>query len=650
MQSAEAVLDVIHQRGERGLPLERLYRQLFNSQLYLVAFGRIYANAGAMTPGVTAETVDGMSLEKIGTIIDALRTERYRWSPVKRVYIEKKGSAKKRPLGLPTWSDKLVAEVVRLLLESYYDVQFSDRSHGFRPHRGCHTALSEVVDLWKGTHWFIEGDISDCFGSLDHNVMLTTLSEKVHDGRFIRLISHMLKAGYLEDWRWHTTLSGAPQGGVASPILSNIYLDRLDQFIEQSLLPDYNKGRRRAPNPAYKAVEYAIARTTRRGDRDAVRELRLQRRTLPSQAPNDPCYRRLRYVRYADDWLLGFAGPKREAEEIKSKIGTYLREELHLELSDSKTVITHAASQAAHFLGYDIRAQHSDTKITRNRRVVNGAIGLFVPPQVIRQKCALYMSKGQPAQRGSLLHDEDFTIVAKYQAEYRGLVQYYLLAQDVFRLGKLHLVMETSLLKTLAGKHRSTVSKVARKYKSTIETPEGPRTCLTVTVPRDRGRKPLVARFGGIPLRRQRTAVLTDQRPVMASTKRNELIHRLLAERCEICEARTNLEVHHIRKLADLNRPGRRDKPAWVHLMAKRRRRLWSSVAPAMRKSTLEEPPRHHGNNHWRAGCRETGTSRSGRGHRKRTSPRGTSSAAPLHSTGGSWKRSTRPRTGEEHP
>ncbi|MBV9023386.1 MAG: maturase [Streptomycetaceae bacterium] len=573
MQSAEAVLDVIRKRGERGLPIERLYRQLFNPQLYLVAYGRIYANTGAMTPGITRETADGMSLEKIGSIIDALRAERYRWSPARRVYIEKKGSTKKRPLGLPPWSDKLVAEVVRLLLDAYYDVQFSDRSHGFRPQRGCHTALSEVVDVWKGTKWFIEGDISDCFGSFDHKLMVEILSEKIHDGRFLRLISHMLKAGYLEDWRFNDTLSGCPQGGIASPVLSNIYLDRLDQFIEQSLLPEYNRGLHRRSDRRYRAVEYAIAKARRHGDREAVRALRPRLRSLPSQDPNDPDYRRLRYVRYADDWLLGFAGPKHEAEEIKSRIGAFLRDELKLELSESKTVITHATSQAAHFLGYEIRAQHSDTKITRNRRAVNGAIGLFVPRQVIRQKCALYMSKGQPAQRGMLLHDEDFTIVAKYQAEYRGLVQYYLLAQDVFRLGRLQWVMETSLLKTLAGKHRSTVTKMARKYKSTIETPEGPRHCIQVTVPRDRGRKPLVARFGGIPLKRQRTAVLTDKRPVMASAKRNELIHRLLAECCEICEARTDLEVHHVRKLADLNRPGRRDKPAWMHLMAKRRRK-----------------------------------------------------------------------------
>src|SRR6266540_2985700 len=287
MQSAATVLDVLRKRGEKGLPLERLYRQLFNPQLFLLAYGRIYANQGAMTPGVTPETVDGMSLAKIDAIIDALRHERYWWRPVKRVYIPK-ANGKLRPLGLPTWSDKLVAEVVRLLLEAYYEPQFSDRSHGFRPGRGCHTALSEVVDVWKGTHWFIEGDISDCFGSLDHQVMLSILAERIHDGRFLRLLGHMLKAGYLEDWRFNATLSGTPQGGVASPILSNIYLDRLDRFVEQQLLPANNHGRRRRRNPAYQTVEYQIAKAKRHGDRRAVRLLTQRRgqaalHALPAQ-------------------------------------------------------------------------------------------------------------------------------------------------------------------------------------------------------------------------------------------------------------------------------------------------------------------------------------------------------------------------------
>jgi group II intron reverse transcriptase/maturase len=574
MQSAATVLDVIRERGRRGLPLERLYRQLFNPQLFLLAYGRIYANAGAMTPGATGETVDGMSLAKIGTIIGALRTESYRWTPVRRVYIEKKGSKKRRPLGLPTWSDKIVGEVVRLLLEAYYEPTFSDRSHGFRPGRGCHTALREVASTWTGTHWFIEGDIADCFGSLDHSILLTTLAEHIHDGRFLRLIDRMLQAGYLEDWRWNATLSGVPQGGIASPVMSNIYLDRLDRFVEQQLLPEYNRGSRRRTNPAYHRLQREIVEAKRHGDREAVRALRLRMRTLPSRDPQDPAYRRLRYCRYADDWLLGFAGPRHEAEEIKERLRAFLSEELRLELSQSKTLITHAASQAARFLGYEIRTLHADDKIERRgRRAINGVIGLFVPGTVLRSTCARYLRKGQPAARGTLLHDTDYSIVAKYGSEYRGLVQYYLLAQDVYRLGRLRWVMETSMLKTLAAKHRSTVPKMARRHKNTVETPHGTRVCFEAVVPRDSGRKPLVARFGGIPLVRQRTAVLTDRRPVMASTRQNELIHRLLAECCEICTARTGLEVHHVRRLADLNQPGRREKPVWIRLMAMRRRK-----------------------------------------------------------------------------
>ncbi len=403
--------------------------------------------------------------------------------------------------------------------------------------------------------------------------MTSIMAEKIHDGRFLRLVSNMLTAGYLEDWRWHATLSGAPQGGIASPVMSNIYLDRLDTFVEQTLLPEYNRGDRRRRNRAYEVVDDQIAKARRHGDRAAVRMLVQHRRRLPSQDPNDPDYRRLRYVRYADDWLLGFAGPRHEAEQIKTRIGTFLREQLKLELSESKTLITHTASQAARFLGYEIRTQLTDTKLTKGRRAVNGAIGLFVPRDVIRQTCAKYMRHGVPAQRGGLLHDQDFTIVAKYAAEYRGIVQYYLLAQDVFRLERLRWVMETSMLKTLAGKHRSSVTKMAAKHKAVIDTPAGKRTCFQVTVPRDHGRKPLVARFGGIPLKRQRNAVLTDLAPVMASTKRNELIHRLLADCCELCDSRNQIEVHHIRKLADLNRHDRPDRPTWVHLMAKRRRK-----------------------------------------------------------------------------
>src|SRR5260370_35188515 len=210
MQNAETVLGVLRERGRKGLPLDELYRQLFNPQLYLLAYGRIYSNDGAMRPGVTRETVDGMSLGRIGRIIDAVRHERYRFSPARRVYIPKK-NGKLRSLGLPTWSDKLLGEVVHLLLEAYYEPVFSDRSHGFRPGRGCHTALREVANTWTGTTWFAGGDVADCFGSLDHEIMIKILAEKIHDNRFLRLMRNMLQAGYLEDWAQNATLSGAPK-------------------------------------------------------------------------------------------------------------------------------------------------------------------------------------------------------------------------------------------------------------------------------------------------------------------------------------------------------------------------------------------------------------------------------------------------------
>ena len=372
MQSAETVLGVLRDRGRKGLPCNELYRQMFNRDLYLLAYGRIYANQGAMTPGADEETADGMSEEKIDQIIEAMRHERYRFSPVRRIYIPKK-NGKLRPLGLPSWSDKLVGEVVRLLLEAYYEPTFSDRSHGFRPGRGCHTALREVGNTWTGTTWFIEGDISDCFGSLDHEIMIRILSEKIHDNRFLRLIHQMLKAGYLEDWRYHKTLSGAPQGGVVSPILSNIYLHKLDVFVETVLIPQHTRGTRRRPNPEYERIRARIRRARACGKRDMVRDLHRKLRRLPSGDPQDPGYRRLRYTRYADDHLLGFIGPKAEAEAIKDQLARFLRDDLALELNPDKTLITHARTRAARYLGYEITIQHCDDKLTNGCRAANGA-------------------------------------------------------------------------------------------------------------------------------------------------------------------------------------------------------------------------------------------------------------------------------------
>jgi len=577
MQSAEVVLGVLRERGRRGLPCEELFRQMFNPQLYLLAYGRIYANKGAMTPGTTPETVDGMSLRKIGRIIEAMRHERYRFRPVRRVHIPKK-NGKTRPLGMPTWSGKLVGEVVRLLLEAYYEPTFSGRSHGFRPGRGCHTALREVVNTWTGTTWFVEGDIADCFGSFDHDVMVGILSEKIHDNRFLRLLRNMLTAGYLEDWRWGATLSGVPQGGIASPVLSNIYLHKLDEFVDKTLVPEYTRGGLRAKNPEYRKVEQAIVTARRKGDRAQVRALYRRLHSLPSQDPRDPGYRRLRYCRYADDTLLGFAGPKAEAEQIRERLAQFLRDDLKLELSPDKTLITHARTQRARFLGYEVsvasrgyRTRRPDASDKRNRRSLNGTIVLHVPPPVVKAKAAPYLSRGKPARRNPMVSDSDYNIVARYGAEYRGIVQYYLLAGDVFRLHRLRWVMETSMLKTLASKHRSTVTKMAARHKAKIMTPYGLRTCFEARVERA-DRKPLVATFGGIPLKRQKQAVLTDRLHAGPVYPNRQLVDRLLKGRCELCDRTDNIAVHHVRALADLNRPGQ-PQPEWAAVMAKIRRK-----------------------------------------------------------------------------
>jgi group II intron reverse transcriptase/maturase len=299
MQDAGTVLDVLRERGRKGLPCDELYRQMFSKSMYLLAYGNIYPNQGAMTPGAGSETADGMSEAKIDQIIAAMRGERYRFAPVRRAYIPKK-NGEPRPLGLPSWSDKLVGEVVRLLLAAYYEPQFSGRSHGFRKGRGCHTALREIQQTWTGTVWFIEGDISDCFGSVDHEILLGIMAERIRDNRFLRLIRNMLRAGYLEDWRYHGTLSGTPQGGVVSPLLSNIYLDRLDEYVDRELIPQYTRGNRRKADRAYGRLAARRRTARQRGDRDQARELTSQMRVLPFGNPMDPGYRRLFYIRYAD--------------------------------------------------------------------------------------------------------------------------------------------------------------------------------------------------------------------------------------------------------------------------------------------------------------------------------------------------------------
>jgi group II intron reverse transcriptase/maturase len=579
MQDTNVYLGLLRERGKKGLPLKRVYRQLFNPKLYLTAYGKIYRNAGAMTPGVTKETVDGMSGHKINAIIQAMRAERYHWKPARRTYLLKK-NGKKRPLGLPVWSDKLVAEVLRMILEAYFEPRFSSHSHGFRPGRGCHTALQEIYYQWAGTTWFIEGDISGCFDNLNHELLVSTLREHIHDGRFIKLIQNLLDAGYLEDWTYHRTLSGVPQGSIVSPVLSNILLDKLDKFVETVLIPRYTKGAVREKNPAYRRLVCQAHERHKQGRSKEARELRRRFQQLPSQNPNDSNFRRLRYCRYADDFLLGFVGPKAEAEEIKQQIKTFLQDELKLELSETKTLITHARSEAAHFLGYEITTLHKDTKRTTaksgtKRRSINGQIGLRVPREVLLSKCSRYKRRGKAIHRAELLNESDYSIMSIYQSEFRGIVNYYRLAYNLHTLQQLKWTMEQSLTKTLAHKHKQSSHQVRVKYQADLEVEGTIYKGLQVIIERE-GKKPLVATWGGIPLTWDSRATLEDQPQQRVWTGRSDLEKRLCAQTCEQCgvTSRTErIEVHHIRALKDLNCYSGREKPGWVKLMATRHRK-----------------------------------------------------------------------------
>jgi hypothetical protein len=382
----------------------------------------------------------------------------------------------------------------------------------------------------------------------------------------------MLKAGYMEDWKWHATLSGTPQGGVVSPLLANIYLNELDRYIETELLPDFNKGKR-TPNPTYRHYAFKKAQAKKKGNRDAFKAADQLLHSVPSYDVYDPTYRRLRYIRYADDFLLAFSGPKDEAVSIKEALATFLRDSLCLNLSKTKTLVTHGRSKSARFLGYDISVGHNDSwRDTAGRRNANSEIILRLPADALQKFCRRYMKGNKPVHDPVRMRTSDYDIVMYYNTAFRGYVQYYKLAQNLHRLNKLEWVMSTAMLKTLAAKHQSTVQKMADKYKCVLKTEHGSLKGFRVVVQR-KDKPPLIAEFGGIPLVTQaRVSKITDF-VIHHKVGRNDLLTRLLAEVCEMCGGTENIEVHHIRKLADLQRFGRKEKPKWVELMSARRRK-----------------------------------------------------------------------------
>jgi len=579
MQKSHEIQQAMRKLGEKGMPLTRVYRLLFNRNLFLTAYGNIYSNKGALTPGTDEDdTMDGMSVERMENLISLLREEKYYPPPSRRTSVPKK-SGGRRHLGLPNGSYKLVQEVLRIILEAYYEPRFRDSSHGYRPGRGCHTALKHVKTKFQNATWFIEGDIKGCFDNIDHDILLNILKRDIHDGRLIHLIERFLKAGYIEDWQYNKTYSGTPQGGILSPLLSNIYLNELDRFIEDELMPQYSRGKRRATNLAYKRLSNRIERRRRNGQIEEAQALELERRQLPAVDPNDPNFRRLKYVRYADDWLIGFIGPKSEAFEIKEKVKQFLHEKLRLALSEKKTLITHAKTRSAHFLGYAISIYQANDRITRRssdgakRRSINGVVSLAIPKGLVDKKISRYYHGGKITSDTRFLQSSVPHIILTFQQRFRGLVQYYQYAMNVSSLSKLKYAMEISLVKTLAHKLRIKVTQVYKRYKSTHEV--NGYTYKVLKVEYDTGKRMSTFHWGAIPLRTNKIIhePMNDNRydyeRFQYFEQRSDLITRLMADTCEICGANGQCEVHHVRKLSDLKTrwQHKREKPAWVTKM-----------------------------------------------------------------------------------
>lgn len=577
MQTTENIIHVMQSLGEKRQKLTRIYRQMYNENLYISAYSKLYSNKGALTQGATDETVDGMNLSKIRKMTTRLRREKYRWTPVKRTYIQR-ADGKYRPLGLPTWSDKLVEEVIRLMLEAYYEPQFSENSHGFRPNRGCHTALKQIATHWTGTVWFIEGDIKSCFDNINHEKLMSILGKQIEDKRLLRLIRNRLGSGFLEDWQYRRTYSGTPQGGVLSPLLANIYLNELDVFIEDELLPKWNKGKKRKSYTKYQTTMSRKSRAKARKDWETYKKMRKRMRTLPSQDMQDPDFRRLKYVRYADDFILGFIGTKAEAEQILKKIERFLQEQLGFQISKSKSKITHAKTETAQFLGYGISVYGNiDSKITGKRRSANGRITLKLPNKICERKAREWEKDSKPKIDGNALAYSVEEAIASYQVRFRGLANYYQYAVDFHELSRVKYAMEKSLVHTLSAKLKISVSQVYQRYRTKIKVDGREYKVLQSTVHNEETGKKYTFTWGGIPLRR--IAIIRE--PLQDEKRlgyqgRSELVSRFFAEKCEMCGKVTReLEGHHTNQLQDYiqqKRAGKRLKH-WEYMMVVRRRK-----------------------------------------------------------------------------
>ncbi|MEK7015742.1 reverse transcriptase domain-containing protein [Bacillus sp. FSL R9-9410] len=571
MQCPKVVLSNLRKKSlDKKYQYTRLYRNLYNPDFFLLAYNNLSKNDGALTMGVDQRSIDGFSMEEVEQLIEVLKNKSYQPYPSKRVYIPKK-NGKKRPLGIPSFCDKLVQEVIRMILEAIYEPNFSNSSHAYRKNKSCHSALLEIKRTFTGSKWFIEGDIRGFFDNIEHHTLMGILRRKISDENFIELIWKFLRAGYLDEWKFHNTYSGAPQGGIISPILSNIYLNELDVYME-SFKNSFNQGKRRKKNPEYENVrskmrrlEKKIDNTNEQEDSDSIenwkQEVKVLKKKLTQMPYSDQMdneYRRLTYVRYADDFLIGIIGSKEDAQYVKEEIAKFLKDKLKLELSMEKTLITNASNKQAQFLGYEIKIFKSQAirtdKLGRKIRVLNGKVQLKMPHKAwvnkLQKYQAIQMSANgtwKPKPRNYFQRNEDLEIVSQYNSEIRGLYNYYRLAENVSNhMHRFAYFMFYSMLKTFATKYKKRTKHIRKKYMKNGR--------FTVEYETKRGIKQIhfiernFPRINGIS--KELTDVVQNTRYTMSTTR---LSDRIKAETCESCgRSNTTIHMHHVKRLKNL--------------------------------------------------------------------------------------------------
>jgi group II intron reverse transcriptase/maturase len=571
------------------------YKDVISLENLKKALKRTKSNSA---PGLDGDVKANWNEARLEKLHNDLASQEFKPSPTKRVLIPKADGGK-RPLGISSQVDKIVQAALLLHLEPIGESIFQDTSMGFRPKRGCHNALKQVKSRWQNVTWIINIDISKYFDTINHNTLIEIM-ERHCDQATIELIRKLLKAGYVDISNLSNMVernaNGTPQGSLISPILANFYLNELDVFIHEHLLPKWNFGESRKHVSGYQMRKYLTAEqiSTLSGIDEqisgTVEQIRaLKHRTWinegnPSRDPKDPNFFRLYYIRYADDFLIGLSGPKAVAEEIKSTVLEFLEQKLKLKVNESKTSINHSGDRGIKFLGYFLR--YLPNKLTLD--VAKAEQGIKQPKSIainsVQLRIPVFSLLARFAERGltkkryksdsyratsarHLTGLEDHLIVNCFSSIIRGVMEYYRPANQYSDLWAVVAILRKSCALTLADKHKlKTAAKAYKKFGSKLKITNNinPKMSTELYYPAEL-KSTNNFNLGKAWVNQS----LLENDPIKGSYKSNTKTSNI----CQSpgCMETTNLEEHHINELKSLKKKGKGLNPYLKSLIAKKR-------------------------------------------------------------------------------